>query len=292
MNVIKPTMTMKQMQTILNKGGRITFLTGTYNITQTLYLVSGTDITCEADVIFQKKCLPSLFMTKVNSKTTKYNGVKQLSWVGGKIVSEIQDKTQSNLITLVHAKDIHISDLVTLNDYAQHCIEINACRDVIIKGCSFNNHKPPKAYKEAIQIDFSNFSGLTYADANDPTYDGTHCQNITVFDCSFGNVAHAIGTHTCSHENKAHKDIYISSNNYLAYQLDDGIFMKCLNMQNVFADHNYITNASIGFKLNATKTETLSHGGTVKVDYGKRNRNVIIDASNKVDLCKQYIEVV
>ena len=288
---ITPNMSMKSIQAIFDKAGDIKITKGEYKITTTIYISSDTTVTCESGVVFIKKCLPSMFMTKVGPNTVKYKGAHDICWTGGHVISDIKSSTQSNLFTLVHARNVSISDVVFERSMSPHCIEINACKNVEIVGCWFGVHNPLKPHKEAIQIDFANFAGLTYADKNAATYDGTHCYSIWINDCTFVNVGHAIGTHTCGHDERAHKEIRIFNNIYNGHGSDTSIFVKLLNMHDVGIVNNKISYAGIAIKLNAIKAETLPHGGTVKVSSPKRNSDVVIQDNIMEDCKKQIVEV-
>ena len=289
MTTIKPSMTMTRIQKALNKAGDIKIESGTYKITQTLYLKSESKICCEDGVVFEKKCLPSMFMTAVTDKTTKYRGVKNLVWIGGYFRSAVTGKTQSNIITIFHADGVNISKAFFEGGKAPHCIEINASRNVTIGQCQFENHVPAQAYKEAIQIDFAYYAGLTYADPDVPTYDATHCRNVQIINCNFFKVGHAIGTHTVAHEDKHHAGILVKGCQYVGSK--DGVFVKCLNMQDVIIAANTIRNASRAVFINAVKTEYQTNGVKVKVDNPKRCKDVLIQA-NGFTGCETEVQVV
>ena len=62
-----------------------------------------------------------------------------------------------------------------------------------------------------------------------------------------------------------------------------------MNMQNVNVWNNTVSDLSALVKLNTTKNEILSHGGSVKVDVGKRNKNVDVKCnilSNCIHECR------
>ena len=277
---ITPDMSMTMIQRVLDKGGDIEFKKGTYKISNTLILFSNSFISCDDGVVFEKHCAPTMFLTNVGYKTTLYKGAHDIVWYGGNFISDVKSKTQSNIFTLFHAQNVTIRDITVQQDYAQHVIEINASKNIKVEGCTFMRHKPPKDYKEVIQLDFANYAGFTFAPAESPCYDGTHCQGIKIYRNRFEKCGHAIGTHTVSTEAKAHKNIMIIENEY--HGLNEGIFVKLLNMQDVKVAGNDVTRADIMVKLNAMKTETFPHGGTRKVDLGKRNKNVTI-TENLVD---------
>ena len=281
MNTITPKMTMKQRQAVLDKGGQIKFTSGSYSITDTLYLSSNSSVVCDKDVTFVKKCKPAMFMTRVTDKTTKFNGVHDLSWTGGDIVSDVTGSTQSNIFSIVHAKGVLIQNVRFFRDRAQHCIEVNASKDVQIISCTFSDHKPYKDYKEAIQIDFANYAGLTYAAADAPTYDGTHCRDISIRKCIFSESATAIGTHTVSHADKFHKGILIDYCDYFGDKT--GVFARLLNMRAVTVTNNYVEKALIAVLATTKSKEVLEHGGTVTVDSEKHCKNVTVKQNQLID---------
>ena len=282
---IYPSDTMTNIQKKLKAGGTIEFTKGKYSITQTLYLYSKSDIKCEDGVTFYKKCVSAMFMTYVDSTTTKYSGVHDVSFTGGTLVGVNKSNTQSNHMTLCHAKNITIKNVTFQDGNNPHHLEINASKNIKVVGCTFKNHAPIKAYKECIQIDFANYAGLTYADKSAATYDGTHCQDITILGCKFYDNTHCIGTHTCTTEDKAHKDITISE----CKAEHVNVFAKFVNMNHVTACNNIISSADTAFYFPLKTKGVKPHGGDASIT-PKYCKNVVL-TDNDISYCIQEVSM-
>ena len=285
MSKVRPGETMASIQKKLKAGGVIEFAKGEYQITQTLYIYSKSDIRCEEGAVFYKKCVPAMFMTYVTSATTKYGGVHDVTFTGGRLVGANKSSTQSNHMTLCHAKNITIKNVVFQGGNNPHHLEINSSKNVKVIGCTFKEHAPIKDYKECVQIDYANYAGLTYASANDPTYDGTHCQDIVIEECRFFDNPHCIGTHTCTTELKSHKNITISE----CKAEHVSVFAKFVNMENVVACNNRISAADIVFYFPLKKKGVKPHGGEESI-VPKACKNVRI-ADNEMEYCIQEVSV-
>lgn len=211
MTQIDSTMSTKKINSLLKQGGYFVFEKGVYKLTAPLVVYSDTHIEF-GDAELQRHHSGRMLITKATKQTTKYNGVSNLQIVGGKFVAD-KNNANANVITLFHAKSVEICGAEIIGCRGLHSIEINACKDVLIKGCSIHGQssRSGEDYREAIQIDFASYDGLKW-DGAEPTskcYDGTHCKTITItsnliYDCPMG-----IGTHTVSEEDKYHTDVMI-----------------------------------------------------------------------------------
>ena len=154
-----------------------------------------------------------------------------------------------------------------------HSLEINACKDVLIKGFSIVNQssKDNATYREAIQIDFANKDGLFMKGATgfSPCYDGTHCKNIEIYDCYISDCPNGIGTHTVSthgyHKNVVITDCWINVE-HNAIQLFG--FDGC-----VIDDCHYDAHPVL---IGTKDTAHLNYGGKDKLLQPKGNKNVTI----------------
>lgn len=284
---INPTMTLKKINSILAAGGDIEFGAGTYKLKGTMILCSNSNIRCVAGTVFVKSSSKPMLQTSVSKKTTKYNGVHDVIWYGGRFDGD-GNPAASNMVNLIHAKGIQLKNMVFENCHALHFVEIHACCGVEVNGCSFKNHIDTKGkeYKECVQIDFANYDGLVYADPGDPTYDGTHCSSIDIVGCVFENVTTCIGTHTVTTQNKQHSEILIR--NCVARGRgtvgDYGVFARLLNMKNVFITGNTLKNFKEGVLIDRFKTGHKPSGGTEALGDYKRCSQICVRENTFVDV--------
>ena len=244
--IITPTMTITQIQNVLNKAGDITFKKGTYSITKPLILTSNTSITLEDGAILKRNKRCYVFQTYVTDKTTKYNGAHDISINGGTIVCNgcLQP---TNIISLVHSKSITIKNVTIKNNVGNHAIEINSSRNVVIDSCKFlkSTQKTGACFREQIQIDFAYQTGLPFSKNNKAvTYDGTCCKDITIKNCTFNGCNIAIGTHTQSATNNHHTNIKILNNKGVGCGVLEnyGAFCRLIGMSDVVISGNKIKN--------------------------------------------------
>lgn len=274
---ITKSMTITKINNVLAKGGNITFKAGTYDITDTLILCNNSNIKCEKGVEFKKKTPKAILMTKVAKTTTAYKGAHDITWDGGTFIGNT-NTSQSNMISIVHAKNVTLKNMDMQKCVALHFIEVNASQNVDILGCVFSDHvtKAGKEHKECIQIDYAGYDGLAYANKTDKTYDGTHCQNIKIYRCIFKNNLCCIGTHTVSTLDKAHKNIVIEENVAIGRDSnkEDCVFAKILNFNGVEITGNCIEAFNKGIFVNRMATGHFNSGGTQKLSGYKYSANI------------------
>lgn len=272
--IIKPGTGSTKINKILKKGGEITFLSGQYNVTDTMQLKSHTHVTCEPGVIFYKKCSEPVIQIRCMPSIIKYKGQFDIIWKGGKFTG-ITHQGQSNLVEMIHARLITFEDVDFISVRGLHFIEINACKDIVIKNCTFKNHitSALKPHKEAIQIDFANIDGFPFAEVKSRMYDATHCKNIVIEGCSFANCPVCIGTHTVTTiKNKMHEGITIKGNKAVGRK--NGTFFKMLNMSDVEVSENNIQDFDCGIYYERYKTGHEAKGGTKELGYFTHNHKV------------------
>ena len=210
--LITPSFSTAKINKALKENRYVEFGTGVYLLTKPMIVYSNTDIVCQSGVAFKRQHKGRMMQLYVTPDTTKYNGTHDVTWTGGTFVADT-NSANANVITLFHGKGINLKDLYITGCRGLHSIEVNACKDVVIDNCFIGEQtsKDKETFREAIQIDFANKDGLSIsgADGNSPCYDGTHCRNITIHNCTFFNCPNGIGTHTVSEKEKYHTYIVI-----------------------------------------------------------------------------------
>lgn len=281
MKEITSKMDTKKINKILKEGGDITFRAGTYNLTAPLVLYSNTSVICEDGVIFNRKHSGRMMYTYATPKTTKYNGQHNINWYGGTFIADTHTGN-ANVITLFHAKDICLKDVTIRRCVGLHSIEVNACQLIDIMNCNISGQTSRKGeeFREAIQLDFANYDGLKWdgATGNSKCYDGTHCSEVLISDCTIDNCPVGIGTHTVSNTKKYHEGVNIQYN---------AIYNTPVEVRLCGFKDSVVTGSAI--KNNSVKlvTKTEAHkfaGGKVKLDTPKGNKNI--------RLCRCNVEVV
>lgn len=269
---VTPNMSMSKIQSCLKEMGcTIKFAKGTYNITQTLRLFSNTKIILDG-VTLVRKFNGAVFMTYVSNKTVGYTGRHDIEIVGGTIIANGSKKI-SNIINIVHAKNVVIKGLTIKNNVGSHAIEVNGSKNVTIENCVFDGNIVDKknAYRECIQIDMSHFKGLNYTNnKSDKTYDLTHCSNITIRNCVFKGYNVAIGTHTQAKSKSKHVNINIIGNHFTGVGAIGGYgsAINIMNFQNVLIKDNVITGFARGVEITSSNR---FYSGNGTITYTKPN---------------------
>lgn len=275
MATIKPDMTVDKINSYLKKYREITFKSGTYKITAPLTVYSDTNITCKDGVIFERQFDGRMVEFNTAITTTKYNGTHDVTWKGGTFLAST-NKTDANVMVLFHCKNIMLKDITFDGCRGLHSLEVNSSIDVKISNCKFKNQsaKPDADFREALQIDFANYDGLKWhgAASTAKCYDGTHCKNVTINNCSFENCPNGIGTHTVCYSPVAyHETIKI---NDCSFKDITNYGIKILGMKDVSIKNCPSAKILINKKNNGHKTS----GEKMDLKDGYRyNSNVTID---------------
>ena len=257
---------------VLKQGGEIVIKKGTYDLDRTLTVYSGTIVTCEKGVVFNRKHGGRMLSTYINTSVGKYNGVHDVIWKGGTFKANT-NSSAAIVIVICHAKNI-VFDGVTIDGCINlHSFEINSSTDVKILNCTMKNQtfKKGEEHKEAIQIDYSYKGGLsiTGATADSPCYDDTHCKGVEIGNCTFTNVPNGVGTHVVSEKEEYHTNIDIHDCTFTSIKKNA---IRLLGMKNVTINNNVGAAPVVVDKVSKAHT---SHG---KVSIPTRyNLNVTIN---------------
>ena len=277
--VLNSKMSTKKIKKLMSEYSGVRFTVGVYDLKEPLILRSGQDVMCDEGVVFNRKHGGRMLMSEFGPDTVKYKGTKSASWLGGKFVANTNSKA-ANVITLFHACDVLLEDVVIEGCINYHSLELNACKDIIIKECKFRNqtYTGDDDFREAIQIDFANYDGLKVQDATNTSkcYDGTHCKSIVITDCSFENVPNGIGTHTVGPEEKYHTDIVIR---FCTFKNIKGRAIKVAGMKDVGIDQ--IIDTYLDLYLNSFEKAHAVNGGVVPLQNKRCSKNVTIRVYDK-----------
>ena len=271
MTTIKPSFTTKQINNALKKGGEIIFESGNYMLTDCLVLYSNTKVIARGATFF-RKCKGRMLQLYVTPDTTKYNGVHDVEWHGGCFVADTSPEN-ANVISLFHGKYICLDDIRIKGCRGMHSVEVNACQHIELHELVISDQsaKDGEEFREAIQIDFANYDGLKVKGAKptSPCYDGTHCDNVYIKQCTIQNCPNGIGTHTVSKGNKYHKDVTIEGCSIHTKHKD----IKLYGFANCTIHITDCCDILVGTKDIAH----LNSGGVVGLPTPKRNKNIKID---------------
>ena len=281
--LVNKTDDMKTIQTKLNEKGSITFSPGNYKITKQLIVSSNTTIDLNGAVLQRKKSIQSIFLNKVNSNTTGYNGDGNIVIKNGTLEG-FGGYSYDNLITFFHSHDITLIN-VTFKDILCHGIEFNSCKNVTVKDCKFlgyNLKNPDSAYKECIQLDYAGYAAFVLKDSNSKSkcYDGTCCSNITISDCLFTKSDYrdypyvCIGEHAQQNNTRKHTNIKILNNEFHCKMNNQDVYpcLSFISMENVEVHEN---------KFDCPKIARI-----YSKNYSYTTAGAKVDAKNGEGICK------
>lgn len=196
------------------KKGTLVLKKGTYYITNTIQVPSNVTIIFEKGVKLVKsnktgtkkmKAATAIFhLIKPSNREKKnvyggHNGERNIHFVGkGNVTVDLKYLKANIGIVMGHNSNVTVSNMKFKNVNTGHFIEMDACSDVSITGCSFSNVKVGSDYvKEAINIDTPDLETKGFNNAWSK-HDKTPNENVTIANCSFTNLGRAIGTHKYS----------------------------------------------------------------------------------------------
>lgn len=118
---------------------------------------------------------------------TGYNGRSNISIFGGGTIdmNAMEHKSAGTVVQFGHCHDIYIENITFTNIADDHAVEFVGVKDFEVKNCKFLGYKDfhgdgSKAFKEAIQIDFS-----MKDHGGGGVLDGTPCVNGVIDGCIF-----------------------------------------------------------------------------------------------------------
>lgn len=198
----------------IQNGGTIYFPYGTYLLSTCLYNESdpskaaALQVHSEQRLIFEpgavllrgSDAVNHMLYTENEDGATEYAGASDIEIIGATFDENKSLSTNCTALNLSHAKNIKIKNCKFINSSGTwHSIEVNSSKDVYISECVFENN----SNEEDIQIDSANGTG------NIGSNDGTSCDNIHIYNCTFDTRGHvAIG----GHDSTKHRNIQVYNN--------------------------------------------------------------------------------
>lgn len=176
-----------KIQEFIARRGNLYFPKGIYNLSKMIDIYSNTTITLHPEAKFVRKHAGSMFQTATTTETTDYNGEKNIRINGG-IYNHSGNTNPSNILTLFHAQDVIINDVVFLDTVGAHCLDVVGSKDIKVFNCKFKGYVATVAdtNKEAIQIDACGCNSYPiYADTSVAAYDGTPTRDVIIENCVF-----------------------------------------------------------------------------------------------------------
>ncbi len=143
---------------------------------------------------------------------TGYNGTSNI--IIKNLIFDGQNRTSAlTMCGFAHMKNLKIENCYFKDLHVWHMLELNACSNVIVNNCKFENYgNVGSAHTEAIQLD-SMISNQQFPWFG--AYDGLGNQNIKISNCLFENIGNkAIGGHSFA-KNSFQTDIMIYNNMFL-----------------------------------------------------------------------------
>ena len=98
-----------------------------------------------------------------------------------------------SIIKLAHMTGLTIENATFINSASPHMLEIAACKNVKVKGCTFRDPVHNEGELEAFQIDVQKEGAMHYT--MDPVDDDYPCVNVEVSGCTFKNLKRGFGSH-------------------------------------------------------------------------------------------------
>ncbi len=180
-----------------------------------------------------------------------YTGFKNIKIIGGTFDGGGNSQA---LMRFGHSSNITIEGSSFKNVKNAHMIEIGACKNFVIKKCSFSGFKGKWTVStnyEAIQFECLTPTGNHFS-AYTPNKDETPCKNCTVESCNFKNLQRGIGTHT------GIVNSYFTGMKFIKNKFENitGYAISAVNYKNSKINGNTIKNCGAGIVF---KTSILDH---------------------------------
>jgi hypothetical protein len=236
-----------------NGGGTLTLSSGTYKISNTLYIPSNVTLNLKDGVIIKKidktgvagmVSSKSLFQLVAPTKALVkgayggYNGVSDINITGtGTAIIDLNYDTDCVGIMMCHNSNVRIAGITFQNMKGGHFIEMDASQKVTVENNNFLHHQPSSTgIKEAINIDTpdKNTNGFHAVWTN---YDCTPDKDVLIQNNYFYDLERAIGTHKYS-GGKYHENVQLLNNRISTIDSDA---IRILNWTNPVVKGNEIS---------------------------------------------------
>ncbi|MBM7690838.1 hypothetical protein JOC77_000241 [Peribacillus deserti] len=235
-------------------GGTLVLNSGTYTITNTLYVPSNVTLRFKNGVKIMKgtvtgtsqfqaaKSVFQLIRPSRSGKTGvygKYDGEKNISFIGeGKVLFDMKYFKDGIAIIAGHNQNVKIENIEFHNMQSGHFIEMDATYKVVIKNNEFIDSKASaNLNKEAINLDTPDKETQGWSQKWSK-YDKTPNKDVLIEGNLFKNLDRAIGTHKYS-EGKFHEAVIIRKNVIDKTRRDS---IRAMNWSNSIIEGNTIRN--------------------------------------------------
>src|SRR5690606_8393614 len=178
---------------------------GTYILTDALEVSSWTTIFAYGCTFKRSGSLNNMLRNKSDGVTGNYDAAKGITIYGG-TWNSLDGTGNCTVIAFGHCDLIRLHNALIVNNNQWHHLELNACTQVVVDGCTFQGgYDTSYGNAEAIQLDEAINSG---AFPWFGPYDTTACKSIVIRNCFFTSVAAGVGTHSYT-TNENHNNIIV-----------------------------------------------------------------------------------
>lgn len=220
----------------------IEFKSQTYNFTDSFRLNSNTKLVLN-DAVLNSTDRHLFFNFKdTDTDITGYNGSHNIEIIGGKI---------NGAISFIHGKNLTFKDIDFYHVENDHCMEICACKNVLIENCSYEGvttQTNDRQYVENIQLENATHTNFPWLTDETATYDNMGCENITINNCTFKQTDiityrfyAGIGGHTYVAE-YPHKNVVITN---CTFTDSISFAIRLLNTEEIVVANNTMIESSV-----------------------------------------------
>lgn len=247
------------------QNGELTISEGTYLIDKPLKIRSNTKIYAYGVVFKRNADINNMFINDSDGSKGEYLANRNIEIYGATFDgSGGQFSDKCTLLALSHVENVKIIDCIFRNLKDWHECEINACQNVLIDKCFFENYGSSTTGSEMLQIDLA--KGYDAFPWFGP-YDKTSCNNIVIRNTRFTDGVRAIGTHSDEPEVE-HTRITIE---HCEFKNMRGEAIYGLNWGFTKINDNHLKNVQIGIQLKATLKSVYNHKITDNYLNGRDN---------------------
>ena len=214
-------------------------LRGTIQFTERYKVGSNTEIDAEGATLYCASNLNDGCLTNW-VPSCNYNAIQNVIVRGGYWKKET-GYHEHTMFLFIHGNNIRIEDAKIECSYDGHCIELVACKDVVVKRCDMRMFTGTPGEDEPMQIDHaSKVTTPTITNLNPNAANGHACKNVQVMDCTMiggrgVTSGHAGNDPICA--NVYHENVYIE-NNYIEGKGAEGCAL--FNVHNAVVSGNTI----------------------------------------------------
>jgi hypothetical protein len=270
-------------------GGTVFLPPGEYEIANELEITGSVHLWLAPGAIVRRDSSAMQYMIKnfdAAYAPTLYGGRGGITIEGG--IWDADGATLSTSCTVMvfaHADDINVRNVTIRNVPNWHAIEVNACRKVKIRDCTFEGFRVVtggREMSEAVQIDLASGSGgLPGIGAG--AYDNTPCFDVLVTGCTarglgaLGSYGKLVGSHAAVNTFE-HENVRVLGN--YAEDLND-FGVSAYNWNNVVVSDNTFVNCNGGVNIEipaacTTDIERFTVSGNQFIGSGTQNNGTAI----------------